>query len=73
MPLYWVAQNGQQVGQAISQEGQQFIAAGLAAAGWIIAAGAAWWYGSSGSSPSFPPNMYFSFCDMNGTIIEVQP
>jgi hypothetical protein len=45
MPLYWVA--AEVAGEAaMTQATQQTIAAALAAAGWVIAAGIAWWYGS---------------------------
>jgi hypothetical protein len=41
MPIYWGAVAV--AGVARSQQSQQLIAAGLAALGWVVAAGIAWW------------------------------
>lgn len=44
MPIYWTA--AARAGTALSQNAQQDLAAALAFAGWVIAAGIAWWNGS---------------------------
>jgi hypothetical protein len=46
MPLYWVAAELAGEAEPLTQQAQQNIAAALAAAGWVISAGLAWWYGS---------------------------
>lgn len=59
MPLYWVAAEAAGEAAAISQQAQQNIVAALAAAGWVISAGIAWWYGSS--EPSAGVDVSYSF------------
>ena len=61
MPIYWVAQFRTRAGTAVSTQSQQLIAAGLAAAGWVLAGAAAWWYGDD--VPNQPPGMTLQSCD----------
>jgi hypothetical protein len=60
MPIYWVAANAPGIARGLSQATQQNIAAALAAAGWLIAAGIALWQGSD--SPSLPDGVELEFC-----------
>ena len=62
MPIYWVAASGAvKAGNAISTQSQQLIAAGLAAAGWVVAGVSAWWFGDN--QPSQPPGITLQSCD----------
>lgn len=59
MPIYWVAA-GASGAARLSQNSQQNLAAALAAAGWLIAAGIAWWESQDG--PSLPDGVELEFC-----------
>jgi hypothetical protein len=58
MPIYWVAAGAGVARWTQSQ--QQNIAAALAAAGWLIAAGIAYWNEMSG--PQLPDGVELEFC-----------
>lgn len=57
MPIYWTA--AARAGSAMSQQSQQLLAAGLAAAGWVLAAGIAWWQGDG--EPNNPGDVNLSW------------
>jgi hypothetical protein len=59
MPIYWVAPAVAGAARW-TQSQQQNIAAALAAAGWFIAAGIAWW--NSEGPPQLPEGVALEFC-----------
>lgn len=59
MPIYWVAAGATGVAR-YTQSQQQNIAAALAALGWLIAAGIAWW--ESQDQPQLPEGVELKFC-----------
>lgn len=64
MPIYWVAAQAAGEAEALSVQAQLNLAAGLAAAGWVIAAGIAWWYGSD--QPKATVDVSYTFDPGNG-------
>jgi hypothetical protein len=69
VPIVWVA------GEVVAAQGEAAaliagynVAAGLAAAGWLLAGGIAYWM--SHSEPARPDWMYLWYCSPNGDVFE---
>lgn len=59
MPIYWVPMAAAGAAR-FTQQQQQNLAAALAAVGWAIAAGIAWW--NSTDPPELPEGVALEYC-----------